>query len=193
MTPACGSRCPRRISTGPTRVEIDRVEIYATTVARARSAREPRLPAVEVPRRDHPDQAAACRRGSAARERAARDTRPAAGEKTMFVEKLTPETLKPAFTAPAAVGGDGGPRRRRNRRLLPHLAERVSHRSRSHLFHPRHRVQRGWHRSRPLSPTYFQVLPPPSGSAGHFARGRCSRNDEPALTITRCASIRFEA
>jgi hypothetical protein len=91
---------------GPGAVEIDRVEIYATTVAPGAAPPSNReflqskyrvgTIAIKPPPVEGEEPAA-----NAPPANAPPDTRPAAGEKTTFVEKLTPETLKPAFTEPA--------------------------------------------------------------------------------------------
>lgn len=92
---------------GPGAVEIDRVEIYATTVAPGAqpppnreflqskyrvgtlSIKPPPVEGEEAPPANTPP------------PNTPPDTRPSAGDKVTFVEKLTPEALKPAFTTPA--------------------------------------------------------------------------------------------
>jgi len=91
---------------GPGAVDIDRIEIFAATVGVGAApppnreflqtkyrvgtvAIKPRPVEGETPPANAPP------------ANAPPDTRPSAGEKTTFVEKLTPETLKPAFTTPA--------------------------------------------------------------------------------------------
>jgi hypothetical protein len=86
---------------GPGAVDIDRVEIYAATVA-AGAAPPPnrellstkfRVGSIGVKPPPADDETPPAN--------APPDPRPAAGEKAKFVEKLTPETQKPVFTTPA--------------------------------------------------------------------------------------------
>ena len=97
---------PAKNLNGPGAVEIDRVEIYATTVAPGAapppnreflqskyrvgtiSIKPPPVEGEEAPANPPPADTPP-------------DPRPAAGDKAVFVEALTPETLKPAFTKPA--------------------------------------------------------------------------------------------
>jgi hypothetical protein len=86
---------------GPGAVEIDRVEIFAATVAPGAAAPANRelltskyrvgTVAIKPPPVE----------GETPPADAPPDTRPAAGEKATFLEKLTPDTLKPVFTTPA--------------------------------------------------------------------------------------------
>lgn len=92
---------PSTNQNGPGAVELDHLEIFAATVApgAAQPANRELLTAKHrigtVAVKPPPVE------GETPPANAPPDTRPSAGEKTAFVEKLTPETLQPAFTTPA--------------------------------------------------------------------------------------------
>jgi predicted small lipoprotein YifL len=87
---------------GPGAIDLDRLEIFAATVAPGAavpSNREfltPKYRVGTIAVKPPPVE------GETPPANAPPDTRPSAGEKTTFVEKLTPEVLKPVFITPAA-------------------------------------------------------------------------------------------
>ena len=98
---------PSKNVNGPGAVEIDRVEIYATTVAPGaqpppnREFLQSKYRVGTISIKPPPVEGEDAAPANTPPPNTPPDTRPSAGDKTTFVEKLTAETLKPAFTTPA--------------------------------------------------------------------------------------------
>jgi hypothetical protein len=92
---------PATNQNGPTPVAIDRVEVFAATVAAGairpanRELLTSKYRVATIPVKPPPVE------GEAPPAETTPDTRPGPGERTTFVEALTPKTLEPVFTTPA--------------------------------------------------------------------------------------------